>query len=139
MMTQTMNEAPVSAYQHSSLKRYRQSRCARQICLSAYWLLLVAMIVTSLPAVLPEGASFAPVLMVKLVPLLLVLYGLLKDRLRAFIWLCFIDLLYFTQAVVEVFLSQGDILDVSITALTVLIFCAAMMYIKWEKAAGREL
>ncbi len=134
-----MTDTNSSPYQHTSLKRYRQSRCARQICISAYWLLLVAMIVTSLPAVLPEGTSFVVVMAVKLVPLLLVLPGILKDHLRAFIWLCFIDLLYFTQAVVEVFLSQGDILDISITVLTVLIFCAAMMYIKWEKAAGREL
>lgn len=134
-----MTDANTSPYRHSSLKRCRQSRCARQICLSAYWLLLVAMIVTSLPAVLPEGTSFVVVMTVKLVPLLLVMPGMLKDHLRAFIWLCFIDLLYFTQAVVEVFLSQGDILDLSITVLTVLIFCAAMMYIKWEKAAGREL
>lgn len=134
-----MTDTNTTPYQHCSLARYRQSRCARQICLSAYWLLLVAMIVTSLPAMLPEGTSFILVLAVKLTPLLLVLPGLLKDRLRAFIWLCFIDLLYFTQAVVEVFLSQGDILDLSITVLTVLIFCAAMVYIKWEKAAGREL
>lgn len=134
-----MTEHQTYPYQHCSQERYRQSRCARQICLSAYWLLLVAMIVTSLPAMLPEGTSFLLIVAIKLIPLLLVLPGMLKDRLRAFIWLCFIDLFYFTQAVVEAFLSQGDILDLSITALSVLIFCAAMMYIKWEKAAGREL
>lgn len=123
----------------SDMPRNPYSPCARLLCLYCYTALILAMIITSLPAFLPEGASVPLILSIKLIPLLLVLPGLKQKSLRAFIWLCFIDLFYFTQAVVEAFLSRGDILDLCIIALTVLMFCAALLHIKWEKAAGREL
>ncbi|KZY49851.1 hypothetical protein A3732_22365, partial [Oleiphilus sp. HI0050] len=92
-----------------------------------------------LPSYLPEGSSPWVVVSVKLSPLLIILPGLIKDSLRSYTWLCFIVLFYFTQAVVEAFLSQGAGLDLVITLLTVNIFLSAMFYIKWERALGRAL
>ena len=105
----------------------------------SYILLLLMMAITSLPSFLPEGSSPWVIGSVKLFPLLIVLPGLLKDSLRAYTWLCFIVLFYFTQAVVEAFLSKAASLDLFITFLTVAIFLSAMFYIKWERSEGRPL
>jgi len=102
-------------------------------------LLLLMMIVTSLPSMLPEGSSPLFVLCVKLFPLLIIFPSLAMDHLRGYIWLCFIILLYFTQSVVESFLSRGANIDLFITLLTVIIFLSAMFYIKWERSLGRTL
>ncbi len=116
----------------------KKSHYAHIITSYCYTLMLLMMIVTSLPFYLPEQSSPLLILCIKLVPLLLVLPGILSQQLRAHIWLCFIVLFYFTQSVVESFLSQGGSLDLFITALSVIIFCAAMMYVKWERALGKE-
>lgn len=117
----------------------RRSLCAQQATWISYTLLLLLMIVTSLPGQVPEGTTISLILAVKLLPLLIVLPGLLANHLRAYIWLCFIVLFYFTQAVVETFLSAGAGLDWLITALTIVMFCTAMMYVKWQRALGQSL
>jgi uncharacterized membrane protein len=106
---------------------------------SAYVLLLLMMIVTSLPGIVPDGSSPWLILIIKLSPLLLVLPGMAMDSLRAHTWLCFIVLFYFTQSVVEAFLSLGATIDLFITLLTIVIFLSAMLYIKWERNLGRQL
>jgi uncharacterized membrane protein len=112
---------------------------AQQITWCAYVLMLLMMIITSLPGQIPEGSSSMLILLIKLLPLLIVLPGLIKDTLRAYIWLCFIILFYFTQAVVESFLSLAASTDLFITLLTIIIFNSAMLYIKWERQLGREI
>jgi len=116
-----------------------KSIIARNITLACYVLLILMMIITSLPSMLPEGASPWIALTIKLVPLLIIMPGLLLDHLRAFIWLCFIVLFYFTQSVVETFLSQGANIDYLITFLTVTQFLSAMFYIKWARSLGRDI
>lgn len=122
---------------HHILKR--RSQRAQQITWGSYAILLLLMIITSLPGQVPAGTSIALILGVKLLPLLIVLPGLLSSQLRAYIWLCFIVLFYFTQAVVETFLSAGAGLDWLITTLTVVMFCTAMLYVKWQRALGQTL
>jgi uncharacterized membrane protein len=116
-----------------------KNRIAFYTLWASYLLLLIMMVITSLPSFLPEGSSPWVIGSVKLFPLLIVLPGMLKDSLRAHTWLCFIVLFYFTQAVVEAFLSKAASLDLFITLLTVAIFLSAMFYIKWERAEGRSL
>ena len=112
---------------------------AQHLVISNYVLLLLMMIVTTLPGELPVGSSPMVILPIKLMPLLILLPGLLNDHLRTYIWMCFIVLFYFTQSVVETFLSSGANIDFFITALTVIIFLSAMFYIKWERSLGRNL
>ena len=116
-----------------------KSIIARKITLTCYVLLILMMIITSLPSMLPEGASPWVALTIKLFPLLIIMPGLLLDHLRAFIWLCFIVLFYFTQSVVETFLSKGANIDYFITFLTVTQFLSAMFYIKWARSLGRGI
>jgi len=123
----------------SSNVRSRKNITAQNLTLWSYVLLLLMMIITSLPSMIPEGTSPFVVVTVKLFPLLILLPGLVSDHLRSYIWLCFIILFYFTQSVVETFLSKGANIDFFITSLTVIIFLSAMFYIKWERSLGRNL
>lgn len=120
-------------------KRPTKNIIALGLTWACYVLMLLMMIVTSLPAYIPEGSSVTFILLVKLIPLLIIFPGLAKDQLRAHIWLCFIILFYFTQSVVETFLSSAALTDLFITALTVVVFLASMFYIKWERTLGRQL
>ena len=117
----------------------RKNNLAHQLTWASYVLMLLMMIITSLPGQIPDGSSVLIILTVKLVPLLILLPGLIQDRLRSHIWLCFIILFYFTQSVVESFLSQAALGDLFITLLTVTIFLSSMFYIKWERALGRNI
>ncbi|MEM1111313.1 MAG: DUF2069 domain-containing protein [Pseudomonadota bacterium] len=72
----------------------------------------------------------------KLVPLLMFLPGMLRDRLRSFIWVCFISLMYFITLVERLFGAPGSPgLIVGMVAVVVL-FNAAMLYVRWR---AREL
>lgn len=117
----------------------QKSALVEQLTWLGYFLMLLLMVVTSLPAKGADGPSLLFVLCVKIIPLLIVLPGLLLKSLRAHIWLCFIVLFYFTRAVVDSFLSLGSALDLVITTVTVVLFITAMLYVKWERALGREL
>lgn len=71
-----------------------------------------------------------------LLPLLLFLPGMLKDNLRSYIWLCFVCLLYFIRLVVRLFAEPGDWVLITGMVAVVLLFCSAMMYVRWR---AREL
>jgi uncharacterized membrane protein len=105
-----------------------------------YFFLLAGLAYTTFASNLPETVSVWVVLAVKFVPLLIVLPGLLKNSLRSYIWLCFIVLFYFTRAIVDAYLSEGENLaDIALTILTTTLFLSAMMFVKWEKAQGKSL
>ena len=72
----------------------------------------------------------------KLLPLLIFLPGLLRDRLRSYIWLCFVSLLYFIALVERLFAVPGSALAVTGMVAVVTLFVAAMMYVRWR---AREL
>ena len=73
-------------------------------------------------------------------PLLIFLPGMLRDRLRSYIWLCFVCLLYFMRLVVNLFAEPGSTLAIVGTVAVVTLFIAAMMYVRWRarevRAAG---
>lgn len=72
----------------------------------------------------------------KLLPLLIFLPGMLRDNLRSYIWLCFVCLLYFIALVERLFAQPGAWLPIIGTCAVVLLFSAAMMYVRWR---AREL
>jgi uncharacterized membrane protein len=98
---------------------------------SSYCLLLLQQLVDAWA----QGAPWI-VWLVKLLPLLLFLPGMLKDNLRSFIWLCFVCLLYFIVMVQRLFVVPGDTLAVVGTFAVVSLFTAAMLYVRWR---AREL
>jgi uncharacterized membrane protein len=67
-----------------------------------------------------------------LLPLLIFLPGMLRDRLRSYIWLCFVCLLYFMRLVERLFAEPGSELAAAGTVAVVTLFIAAMMYVRWR-------
>ncbi len=116
-----------------------KSHRASVITIISYLALIICLGISTWLNTLPEQTSVILVLVIKFGPLLIVLPGMLKKSLRAYVWLCFIVLFYFTRAVVDSFLTEGASLDLLITVLTVVLFTAAMMFVKWEKAQGKSL
>ncbi len=112
-------------------------RLSRQLTWSSYLLLFVLLIVTTpLDA---NAKAIVLMLSVKLVPLLIVLPGMLKNRLKSYIWLCFVVLLYFTESSVQAWLTQGDLLPVTMASASVVIFLSAMYYVRWQRQKGQVL
>lgn len=73
-----------------------------------------------------------------MLPLVVFLPGMLQDNLRSFIWVCFVSLLYFMRLVVNLFQDPHDILSiVGMFAVTIL-FCSAMMYVRWRAKELRQ-
>lgn len=72
----------------------------------------------------------------KLLPLLIFLPGMLRDRLRSFIWLCFVSLLYFITLVERLFALPGSLLAQAGMLAVVVLFVSAMLYVR---ARGPEL
>ena len=72
----------------------------------------------------------------KLLPLLIFLPGMLRDRLRTYIWLCFVALLYFVALVERLFAVPDSLLAATGMVAVVTVFIAGMMYVRWR---AREL
>jgi uncharacterized membrane protein len=70
--------------------------------------------------------------LVKLVPLLIFLPGMLRDRLRTYLWLCFVSLGYFVGLVERIFAQPGSTLAICGLTAVVVLFCSAMMYVRWR-------
>ena len=64
------------------------------------------------------------------VPLLIFLPGLLKRHLRTFAWLSFVVLLYFVQSVQTAFTVEGRLYGIIVTALLCVLFSALVIYIR---------
>jgi len=70
--------------------------------------------------------------MLKLLPLLMFLPGMLKDNLRSYIWLCFVCLGYFIVLVQRMFAQPDSLLVIMGMVAVVVLFNAAMMYVRWR-------
>lgn len=74
----------------------------------------------------------------KVLPLLLFLPGMLKDNLRSFIWLCFVCLGYFLVLVQRIFAQPDNLLVIAGLAAVVILFVTSMMYVRWRARELRE-
>ncbi|WHI50025.1 DUF2069 domain-containing protein [Microbulbifer sp. MLAF003] len=70
---------------------------------------------------------------IQTVPLLLVLPGLIKQRYRSYLWLCFILLLYITTSIVDVMMPTRGWQDGVMAALSLILFFSAMMSSRWHR------
>ena len=99
------------------------------------WLMFAALLLQQcVDAWVREAPWF--IWLLKSLPLLLFLPGMLKDRLRSYIWLCFVCLGYFLVLVQRVFAEPGSALVVSGLLAVVILFTSAMLYVRWR---AREL
>ncbi len=80
---------------------------------------------------LHDGAPW-PIWLLRIGPLVMFLPGMLADRPRSYIWLCFVSLLYFMVDVLRVFATpQVFTVWLSLAAVVVL-FCSATLYARWR-------
>ncbi len=109
---------------------------ARVFALVAYFGLIGVFIVKSF-VLGPENAALSTkvaVFLLTSVPLLIFLPGLLKDKDRSHTWVCFVILGYFTYSIMRLSnLDSAQLIDWIYCALTVVSFCASMMFIRYKK------
>jgi len=99
------------------------------------WLALV------LNQMVESAITGAPLLiwLARLLPLLLFVPGMLRDRLRSFIWLSFVCLLYFISGVEKLFADPRDGLAVYGMVSVVGLFLSSALYVRWRARALQEL
>ncbi|MGO3693646.1 DUF2069 domain-containing protein [Marinobacter sp.] len=95
-----------------------------------YLAVLATLLLTTFYPAPVEGVSIALMLSVKLIPLLALAVLVFRGNNRGYIWLAFVVIFYFTQAVVTAWLSQGAPGPVTLTILTFLLFTMAMVHLK---------
>lgn len=76
--------------------------------------------------------------LLKLLPLLVFLPGMLRDNLRSYIWLCFVCLVYFMVLVQRVFAHPDSLLVAGGLAAVVILFTSAMLYVRWGARERRS-
>ena len=72
----------------------------------------------------------------RVLPLLIFVPGLIRDNPRTYVWLCFVILLYFLTLVLRLFVDPADPVAWVAMCSVVILFTAAMMYARWR---SREL
>ncbi|MAL98890.1 DUF2069 domain-containing protein [Hydrocarboniclastica marina] len=108
----------------------RTAPVSHVVSLILYGAILALLVVTTFWPDPVEGASVWLMLTIKLVPLLILLPGLLKSRGKTYQWLCFILMIYFTDAVVRAYLTGWAWPPTVMTGLTAGLFVSAIVRIR---------
>ena len=109
------------------IERSTASAMARRAVIGSLLLLLVAQGLDSWVRQAP------PVIWgLRILPLAIFLPGLFCDRVRTFIWLCFVILLYFLTVVLRLFYNPADPVAWVAMASIVTCFITAMLYARWR-------
>ncbi|SOB75957.1 Uncharacterized membrane protein [Marinobacter sp. LV10R510-11A] len=95
-----------------------------------YLAVLVTLVITTFYPAPVEGVSIVLMLSVKLIPLLALVMLVFRGDNRGYIWLAFVVIFYFTQAVVSAWLSEGAPGPVILVTLTFALFTMAMVHLK---------
>ena len=76
--------------------------------------------------------------LVRLLPLLIFVPGMRADRLRSYIWLCFVCLLYFMMLVLRLFADPTNMVSILGMMSVVSLFVSAMLYVRWRARQLRK-
>ncbi|MFL1484225.1 DUF2069 domain-containing protein [Marinobacter sp. LN3S78] len=102
----------------------------RGIAATLYTLFLALLVVTTFWPDQVEDVSVVLMLSVKLLPLLPFALVVFRGHNRGYIWMSFVLIFYFTQAVVTAWLSEGKPMPVLMAVLSVSLFTVAMVHLK---------
>lgn len=114
-----------------------RARITRRLTAAVYLLLVAALAITTFYPEPVVGVSTALILAVKLIPLLLFIVPVFRGDNRGYIWLSFVVIFYFTQAVVSAWLSEGATVPVILTVLSLSLFVLAMLHLKINRPDAR--
>ena len=132
-MSRTGLQSRTSRYgQRYMIPRGRPSQTAWLLSWLAWSVLFMQQIADAWIHQVPEIIWFG-----KLFPLLLFLPGMARDRLRSYIWLCFVSLGYFIALVERIFAQPDSALAMLGLASVVVLFCVAMFYVRWRAREWR--
>lgn len=115
-----------------------QSRLIRNLAVMVYLSLLICLLIPLLQTD-PGTHAFWLKIPITLLPLLIFAPGLLQGRNRSYLWICFVVLVYFTAGVVQAWLTQGAILPVITTGLTILLFSLAIAFVRSNRFATQQV
>lgn len=107
-----------------------KARITVRATIALYIGVLATLLITTFYPAPVEGVSIPLMLVVKLVPLLPFAVTVFRGHNRGYIWMSFVVIFYFTQAVVSAWLSEGAPGPVILTVLTFLLFTVAMIHLK---------
>ncbi len=107
-----------------------KARTTVRATIALYIGVLVTLLVTTFYPAPVQGVSIPLILAVKLLPLLPFAVPVFRGHNRGYIWMSFVVIFYFTQAVVSSWLSEGAPGPVILTVLTFLLFTVAMIHLK---------
>lgn len=103
----------------------------------SYLGLLLAVTLATLVMPSGERAPNPTVWLLVSVPLLILLPGLWRGRVTTHIWLCFVSLFYFLRGM-DGLASYRSALDVIELSLSIVLFCSALLYVRWRSRALRS-
>ncbi len=100
----------------------------------AWRLVLLSLVLLVAAQALDSWVRQAPPVIwaLRTLPLLVFLPGLIRDRVRTHIWLCFVILLYFLTVVLRLFYNPADPVAWVAMGSIVTCFTAAMLYARWR-------
>ncbi|MEQ9547279.1 MAG: DUF2069 domain-containing protein [Marinobacter sp.] len=107
-----------------------KARITARLTIALYIGVLATLLITTFYPAQVEGVSVPLMLSVKLIPLLAFAIPVFRGDNKGYIWLAFVVIFYFTQAVVSAWLSEGAPAPVILTILTFLLFTVAMVHLK---------
>lgn len=113
-------------------------RVTRWLSLLSYIAVMLLLLGTTLAEQLPAKQTWS-LLAFQLVPLLILLPGVVLASPRGHAWACFVINLYFIQGVVAAFQPTRLWFGLTETALTVIFFCAATLFIRYSFQHSRRL
>lgn len=112
---------------------------SRVVSLVSFIALVVLLTVNTLFFADLHGARTWVVLAILLVPLALLAPGMILGNARAHAWACFVVNLYFIQGVLAAIDPARSLFGWMEAGLSLLLFCAALLYTRWRFQYNRKL
>lgn len=104
---------------------------ARRVLLASFWAQILVLTVTTWWMHQEGRQPSVTIWLIRVLPLLFFVPGLLRNNLRSLAWLCFVSLMYFMMAVTEAMSPHRLWINYVEVALSVTVFVSAMLTIRW--------
>ena len=115
-------------------RRMSAASLCRQISFASLAALVILQLLTSWQQQAP-----ALIWVVRVAPLLVFIPGMIADKLRSYIWVCFVSLLYFISLVEWLFVEPSNVVAILGMVSVVSLFNGAMLYVRWRARELREV
>ena len=108
-----------------------KARWARLVLLGSFWAQVLVLTITTWWLHQEGRQPSLTIWLIRVLPLLVFVPGLLRNDLRSLAWLCFVCLMYFMLSVTEAMSPLRLWINYVEVALSVTVFVSAMLTIRW--------